>query len=103
MAAAGHSMLDRDTVAQLIEELASGESDSRLDKLTRQERRVFELIGHGLSNREIGELLHVTEKTAKNYVSRTLTKLDMSRRTEAAILAVRIRERKAWLRMQGRG
>jgi DNA-binding NarL/FixJ family response regulator len=57
--------------------------------LTGQERRVLELIGEGLTNRQIAERMFLAEKTAKNYVSSLFTKLGMHRRTEAAAFAVR--------------
>jgi DNA-binding CsgD family transcriptional regulator len=57
--------------------------------LTGQERRVLELIGEGLTNRQIAERMFLAEKTAKNYVSSLLAKLGMHRRTEAAAFAVR--------------
>jgi len=57
--------------------------------LTGQEKRVLELIGHGLTNRQIAERMCLAEKTAKNYVSSLLAKLGMHRRAEAAAFAVR--------------
>jgi DNA-binding CsgD family transcriptional regulator len=57
--------------------------------LTGQEKRVLELIGQGLTNRQIAERMFLAEKTAKNYVSSLLAKLGMHRRTEAAAFAVR--------------
>jgi two-component system, NarL family, response regulator DevR len=57
--------------------------------LTGQEKRVLELIGEGLTNRQIAERMFLAEKTAKNYVSSLLAKLGMHRRTEAAAFAVR--------------
>ena len=57
--------------------------------LTGQERRVLELIGEGLTNRQIAERMLLAEKTAKNYVSSLLAKLGMHRRTEAAAFAAR--------------
>jgi DNA-binding NarL/FixJ family response regulator len=57
--------------------------------LTAQEKRVLELIGQGLTNRQIGQHMFLAEKTAKNYVSSLLAKLGMHRRTEAAAFAVR--------------
>jgi DNA-binding CsgD family transcriptional regulator len=57
--------------------------------LTGQERRVLELIGEGLTNRQIAERMFLAEKTAKNYVSSLLAKLGMHRRTEAAAFAAR--------------
>jgi DNA-binding NarL/FixJ family response regulator len=58
--------------------------------LTDQERRILELIGEGLTNREIGERMFLAEKTVKNYVSALFTKLGMERRTQAAAYAARI-------------
>src|SRR5580658_6279988 len=57
--------------------------------LTGQEKRVLELVGEGLTNRQIAERMFLAEKTAKNYVSSLLAKLGMHRRTEAAAFAVR--------------
>ena len=57
--------------------------------LTGQEKRVLELIGEGLTNRQIAERMFLAEKTAKNYVSSLLAKLGMHRRAEAAAFAVR--------------
>jgi DNA-binding NarL/FixJ family response regulator len=60
-----------------------------VDVLSEQERRVFDLIGEGLTNRQIGERMFLAEKTVKNYVSSVLSKLGMQRRTQAAALAAR--------------
>ena len=69
---------------------------NRLDKpdplagLTPQERRILELIGEGLTNREIGERIFLAEKTVKKYVSVLFAKLGMERRTQAAAYAARV-------------
>jgi DNA-binding NarL/FixJ family response regulator len=57
--------------------------------LSPQERRILELIGEGLTNRQIGERMFLAEKTVKNYVSAVFAKLGMERRTQAAAYAVR--------------
>ena len=67
--------------------------DGRLDSLTDQERTVLELIGEGLTNRQIGARMGLAEKTVKNYTSHLLAKLGFERRTQAAILATRVRDR----------
>jgi two-component system, NarL family, response regulator DevR len=67
--------------------------DGRLDSLTDQERTVLELIGEGLTNRQIGTRMGLAEKTVKNYTSHLLAKLGFERRTQAAILATRVRDR----------
>jgi two-component system response regulator DevR len=50
---------------------------------------VLELMAEGLTNRAIGERLHLAEKTVKNYVTSVLSKMGVTRRTEAAVYAVR--------------
>ncbi len=67
--------------------------DGRLASLTDQERTVLELIGEGLTNRQIGARMGLAEKTVKNYTSHLLAKLGFERRTQAAILATRVRDR----------
>jgi DNA-binding NarL/FixJ family response regulator len=61
----------------------------RLSSLTTREREVLDLIGQGLTNRQIGERMYLAEKTVKNYVSGLLAKLGMERRTEAAVFVAR--------------
>jgi two-component system response regulator DevR len=63
--------------------------DQRLASLTAREREVLELIGQGLTNRQIGEKMFLAEKTVKNYVSGLLAKMGMERRTEAAVFVAR--------------
>jgi DNA-binding NarL/FixJ family response regulator len=58
--------------------------------LADQEKRILELIGEGLTNKQIGERLFLAEKTVKNYISGLFSKLGMERRTQAAALAARI-------------
>ncbi|MDY6810909.1 MAG: LuxR C-terminal-related transcriptional regulator, partial [Actinomycetota bacterium] len=48
--------------------------------------------GDGLTNRQIAERMYLAEKTIKNYVSRILTKLDMQRRTQVAVMATKLRD-----------
>jgi DNA-binding NarL/FixJ family response regulator len=57
--------------------------------LSPRERRILALIADGLTNREIGERLGITEKTVKNHVTGLLAKLRLRHRTEAALFAVR--------------
>ena len=89
---AGRSLLDRSAAEALIERLrgASPRAGS-LSGLTGQERTTLDLIGEGLSNRQIAERMSIAEKTVKNYVSRVLAKLGMSRRTQVAVLATQAR------------
>ncbi|HVQ94223.1 MAG TPA: response regulator transcription factor [Mycobacteriales bacterium] len=91
--AAGGSLLDPRATARVLERLRSNakKDDGPLAGLSDQERTVLELIGEGLTNREIGERMFLAEKTVKNYVSHLLAKLGMQRRTQAAILATELR------------
>jgi len=88
----GRSLLDGVAVAALLSRLQTGPAPGPLSGLTEQERTVLELIGEGLTNREIAARMFVAEKTAKNYVSRLLSKLGMHRRTQVAVLATQIRD-----------
>ncbi len=88
--AAGRSLLDQRTVQRAMERLrGGGGAEDRLAHLTDQERRILDLIGEGLTNRAIGERLHLAEKTIKNYVSSLLAKLGMERRAQAAAYVAR--------------
>jgi len=91
---AGGSLLDPRTTAALMTRIRrEREEQNPLNALTEQERAVFDLIGEGLSNRQIGERLFLAEKTIKNYVSHLLNKLGMQRRTQAAVLATELRKK----------
>jgi DNA-binding NarL/FixJ family response regulator len=91
--AAGGSLLDPRMTATVLQRLREPQQGTDpLDVLTDQERRVFDLIGEGLTNRQIGEAMFLAEKTVKNYVSSVLAKLGMQRRTQAAVLAGRRQE-----------
>ncbi|WP_405880953.1 response regulator transcription factor [Streptomyces sp. NBC_01136] len=94
--AAGKSLLDPVATAQVLKRLRGGgpKSDDRLTHLTEQERKILDLIGEGLTNRVIGERLHLAEKTIKNYVSSLLSKLGMERRSQAAAYVARIQAEK---------
>ncbi|MGW4394103.1 response regulator transcription factor [Amycolatopsis nivea] len=90
---AGKSLLDAHAAAALMSKLRDSADKKRgpLAQLSDQERTLLELIGEGLTNRQISERMFLAEKTVKNYVSRLLTKLGMERRTQAAVLATELR------------
>jgi len=89
--AAGESLLDPTATARVLDRLRRGEAhDPRFESLTEQERRILELIGEGLTNREIGERMFLAEKTVKNYVSNLLAKMGMERRTQVAVYAAKL-------------
>jgi DNA-binding NarL/FixJ family response regulator len=91
--ASGGSLLDPRMTATILQRLRRPISDDDpVNVLTEQEHRVFDLIGDGLTNRQIGGRMFLAEKTVKNYVSSVLGKLGMQRRTQAAALAGRRQE-----------
>ena len=90
--AAGAQLLDPATVRAAIQRLSNSD-EGLVHSLTPQERKIFDLIGVGYSNRQIADEMFLAEKTVKNYVSNMLAKLGMDRRTEAAAFAARLEER----------
>jgi DNA-binding NarL/FixJ family response regulator len=92
--ASGRRLLDDAEVRLAVRRLRSSD-EGRLYDLTPQERRIFDLIGEGLTNRQIAQEMYLAEKTVKNYVSNLLAKLGMSRRTEAAALSARVEDRRS--------
>ena len=88
--ASGQSLLDSQAAGRLMASLRQPAKADPLAGLTPQERRILELIGEGLTNRQIGERLFLAEKTVKNYISGLFAKLGMERRTQAAAYATRI-------------
>ena len=87
-AAVGESLFAPGVQAAIVAGLTDPQ-DARLASLTVQERKVLDLIGEGLTNREIGRTMFLAEKTVKNYVSSLLAKLDFQRRTQAAVYVAR--------------
>jgi len=87
--AAGESLLDPALTARVMERLRRPVAEPQVGGLTPQEDRILLLIAEGRTNRQIAETMILSEKTVKNYVSSLLAKLGMSRRTEAAVYAVK--------------
>ncbi|MFF3612050.1 response regulator [Streptomyces sp. NPDC002580] len=90
--ASGQSMLDPATTARLMRSLRAEPTDgpavpAEIASLSPREREILSLIGDGLTNREIGQKLYLSEKTVKNHISRLLAKLGVHRRVQAAVLA----------------
>ncbi|MCX5435341.1 response regulator transcription factor [Streptomyces sp. NBC_00063] len=95
--ASGQSMLDPATTARLMRSLradpgATPELAPELAGLSPRERDILALIGDGLTNREIGKRLYLSEKTVKNHISRLLAKLGVHRRVQAAVLATQLEQ-----------
>lgn len=94
--AAGQSLLDPSVTTRVLERLRKApEEDERFADLSDQERKILALLAEGMSNREIAAALFLAEKTVKNYVSNLLAKMGMQRRTEAAVYAARLAERRS--------
>jgi DNA-binding NarL/FixJ family response regulator len=93
--AQGRSLLDPDVTGKVLERVRRGgdDEDPAFASLTEQERKVLEHLAEGRTNREIGEAMFLAEKTIKNYVSRILDKLGLSRRAEAAAYMAKRRPR----------
>jgi len=89
--ASGESMLDPEAASKVMARMRDqANRTDPLAGLTAQERKILELIGEGLTNRQIGDRMYLAEKTVKNYVSALFAKLGMERRTQAAAYASRI-------------
>jgi DNA-binding NarL/FixJ family response regulator len=89
--ACGHSVLDPSLAGQVLNLVRHRPGLSALEKLqqlSHQERRVVALLADGLTNKEIGDQLGLTEKTVKNYLATIFSKLNIARRTQAAALYV---------------
>lgn len=92
----GESLLDPNLTDRLFARIRGDEPDDPLlARLSPQERKILDLIAEGKTNRQIAEELFLAEKTVKNYVSNLLSKLEMSRRSEAAAYAARLQADRA--------
>lgn len=92
----GESLLDPNLTDRLFARIRGDEPDDPLlARLSPQERKILDLISEGKTNRQIAESLFLAEKTVKNYVSNLLSKLEMSRRSEAAAYAARLQADRA--------
>jgi DNA-binding NarL/FixJ family response regulator len=88
-ACAGDVYVSPTIAAEMLVSLTKGKAPDPLQELTERERSILELIGTGLTNREIGEKIFLSEKTIKHYVTNILQKLQVRSRVEAALLATR--------------
>ncbi|MEW2087184.1 response regulator transcription factor [Streptomyces sp. NPDC005283] len=100
MVASGRSMLDPATTARLMSSLRAEPTGTEavppaLAGLSPRERDILTLIGEGLTNRQIGKRLYLSEKTVKNHISRLLAKLGVHRRVQAAVLATQLEQHEA--------
>jgi DNA-binding NarL/FixJ family response regulator len=87
----GQILLDADLSKAVLDRLNEALRQQRLlEQLSEQERRVFDLVAEGHTNREIADSLFLAEKTVRNYVSNVLAKLTLKRRAEMAAFAARV-------------
>jgi DNA-binding NarL/FixJ family response regulator len=83
----GENLLDPAVTKSVLDRLRKSKhllKDERLARLSAQEERILTRVAEGKTNRQIGDELHLAEKTIKNYVSSILSKLEVARRAEAA-------------------
>lgn len=85
-AANGDAYVSPSLAAEMLVSLTQGQAPDPLQELTEREREILGLIGAGLTNREIGERIYLSEKTIKHYVTNILQKLQVRSRLEAALL-----------------
>jgi DNA-binding NarL/FixJ family response regulator len=88
----GKSYLDPTVAGRILDQVTSKQEQPKsliTDKLTEREVEVLRLIAHGFSNSEIANRLHLSEGTVRNHVSTIFSKLEVSDRTQAAIIAIR--------------
>jgi len=82
----GGSLLDPNVTGKIMEKLRHhpSEAESRMASLNEREKTILDLIAEGKTNKEIGQVIFLSEKTIKNYVSSLLAKLQLGRRSAAA-------------------
>jgi DNA-binding NarL/FixJ family response regulator len=85
--AAGEVYISPALASGILFEMTHAEPPDPFNDLTKREREILRLVGEGLTNREIGEELHLAEKTIKHYMTNVLQKLHVRSRVEAALLA----------------
>jgi two-component system, NarL family, nitrate/nitrite response regulator NarL len=86
-ASGGEVYVSPSLASEMLVSLTRGSAPDPLQELTDREREILRLIGTGLTNREIGDRIFLSEKTIKHYVTNILQKLQVRSRVEAALLA----------------
>ena len=89
--AAGKTFVDPDVAGKLFSQIGKGSARSDPDltrMLSERERDVLRLLARGLSNSDIAKKLFLSDGTVRNYISAILTKLGVSDRTQAAVMAL---------------
>ena len=99
--AAGQSALAPEVTGKVVAQFTSGKSlpdvltnaQEDYDGLTERELGILELVGKGLSNKQIGKKLYISDRTVQAHLSNIFSKLGVNSRTEAVMYAVR----KGWI------
>ena len=87
--AGGDVYVSPQLASRILFEMSNPRPPDPLGELTERERQILQLVAEGLTNREIGERLHLAEKTIKHYMTNVLQKLQVQSRVQAALLAQR--------------
>lgn len=87
MVAGGGTYISPELAGMLLVELSGTNQPDPFSDLTEREREILELVSKGFTNREIGEEIHLAEKTVKHYMTNILQKLHVRSRVEAALMA----------------
>ena len=86
----GESYIQPELTPELNRKLISRDSEKeKLDMLTRREMEVLIQVANGMINKEIANLLNISERTVKNHISNIFKKIDVSDRTQAAVFAIK--------------
>lgn len=92
LVASGHTLIDPDVAARVVQQVQfHRRAFDVLAELTPQQSKILFLIAEGLTNRQIAERLFLAEKTVKNHVTGLLARLGVAHRTQAALVAMRLR------------
>jgi DNA-binding NarL/FixJ family response regulator len=88
---AGEAWLERVQAANLLSAIrrTRDPEEAKIDTLTKREREVITLVGHGLNGQAIGQRLFISEATVRNHLTSILAKLELSNRYELAVYAFR--------------
>ena len=92
----GGTYISKGLASALLFELTQPKDPDPLTNLSEREEQILQLVSEGLTNREIGERLHLAEKTIKHYMTNVLQKLHVRSRVEAALLIQKKYLNKGW-------
>lgn len=85
-----HSKVMKYVLTRISHKEDEDEEEAKVKRLTKREKEVLIELAKGRSNKELADILHITEKTVKTHISNILSKLELSDRTQAALFAMRM-------------